>query len=170
LSQGLPGTGAVAELAYRPARADILVGIRTRDRVRRIALLRGVVTALFAAAVVFGAVTGAAALSLVLYAVCAAMIWFTPHIQANHVFRTVSWQGEYRTEVGAVGITTRTDHATLEQRWSLFRGFRERRDHFVLLSRDPNILVVEVLPKRGLNSEADVEPLRALLARHLPVV
>jgi hypothetical protein len=170
LSQDVHGAGTVVELAYRPTRSDIVVGIRTRDRVRRIALVRGVFTALFAVVVVFGAVGGASALSLVLYTVCAAVIWGTPYLQANHVFRTVSWQGEYRTTVGAEGVTTRSDHASLEQRWSMFRGFRERRDHFVLLSRDPGILVVEMLPKRGLGSEADVDRLRALLARHLPAV
>ncbi|MEV5338294.1 YcxB family protein [Streptomyces sp. NPDC052676] len=169
MSQDVHGAGTAVELAYRPTRSDIAVGIRTRDRVRRIALVRGVITALFAAVVVFGAVGGAGALSLVLYSVCAAVIWGTPYLQANHVFRTVSWQGEYRATVGAEGITTRSDHAS-EQRWSMFRGFRERRDHFVLLSRDPGILVVEMLPKRGLGSEADVDRLRALLARHLPAV
>ncbi|MER5182168.1 YcxB family protein [Streptomyces sp. NPDC002896] len=53
------------------------------------------------------------------------------------------------------------------QRWSLFRGYRETRDHLVLLSRDPNILVLEVLPKRGLSSPQDAERLRALFDRHL---
>ena len=94
---------------------------------------------------------------------CAALIWSIPHLQAHHALRTVSWQGEYRTSVTETGITAETTHATLVQRWSIFRGYRETRDHVVLLSRDPNILLVEVLPKRGLRSPQDAERLRAVV-------
>lgn len=98
------------------------------------------------------------------------MIWGIPHLQAHHGLRTVSWQGDYRTTVTDAGITTVTEHVTLTQRWSVFRGYRESRDHLVVLSRDPNILLVEVLPKRGAADPADVDRLRALLGRHLPRV
>ncbi|MFE6283578.1 YcxB family protein [Streptomyces sp. NPDC057877] len=159
---------AVVELVYRPSRSDIVIGIRVRDRVRKAALVRGAFAVVFTLLVLGGVLAGVGVLSLVLWAVCGAVLWFMPYLQANHVFRTVSWQGEYRSVVGAEGITARTEHATLTQRWSAFRGHRETRDHFVLLSRDPNILVIEALPKRGLGSEADVSRLRELLAAKLP--
>ena len=76
-------------------------------------------------------------------------------------------QGTYRSTVTDAGITTETEHTTLTQRWSVFHGYRETRDHLVLLSRDPNILLVEVLPKRGLRSPQDMERLLALLDRSL---
>ncbi|MGW3626528.1 YcxB family protein [Streptomyces sp. NPDC000880] len=65
------------------------------------------------------------------------------------------------------GISVATDHCTLTQRWSLFRGYRGTRDHLVLLSRDPNILCLEVLPKSGLRAAEDAIRLQALLDRHL---
>ncbi|MFE9018691.1 YcxB family protein [Streptomyces sp. NPDC007808] len=156
------------ELAFRPTRADILQGIRTRDRIRRLTLLRWALSALFAGLAAHVATDGArSAPGAVLILLCAAVIYGTPRIQANHVFRTVSWQGEFRTTVTDSGVTVETEHTTLVQRWSLFRGYRETGEHMVLLSRDPNILVLEVIPKRGVRGEQDVARLRALLDRHL---
>lgn len=161
----------MVELVYRPTRADILVGVRLRERRRRLHLVRYGFAGLF----VFGAVLvvnapGSSALSFVTAVLCAALIWSIPHLQAHHALRTMSWQGEYRTSVSETSIASETEHATLVQRWSIFRGYRETRDHVVLLSRDPNILLVEVLPKRGLRSPQDAERLRALMSRHLPSV
>jgi hypothetical protein len=163
----IPGADAI-ELAFRPTRADILRGIRVRDRIRRLTLLRWALTALLAAMAAHTATGGAQGLpSTLLISLCAAAVYATPWVQANHVFRTISWQGEYRTTVTDAGITVESEHTTLVQRWSLFRGYRETREHLVLLSRDPNILVLEVLPKRGVRDEQDTERLRALLDRHL---
>jgi hypothetical protein len=65
------------------------------------------------------------------------------------VQRIIGWQGEYRATVSPAGITCRSDHSTLVQKWSVFQGYRETAGHFVPLSRDPNILCVGVLPQRG---------------------
>ncbi|GGT07792.1 YcxB family protein [Streptomyces chromofuscus] len=166
-----PVTHDEVELAYRPTRGDLRAGVGVRERVRHLHLLRWALTAVFLALAAQSAVsTKGSALSFVLAVFCAAVIWAMPHAQAHHALRTVSWQGEYRATVTDDGIRTETRYVTLEQRWSVFRGHRETRDHFVLLSRDPNILLVEVLPKRGLRAEADADRLRALLARRLPVV
>ncbi|SDO89604.1 hypothetical protein SAMN04487981_114131 [Streptomyces sp. cf386] len=157
------------ELAYRPTRTDILRGIQVRDRIRRLALLRWALTSLFAGYALFLATGGAkAVLSVAIFLLTAVAIWGMPRIQANHVFRIVSWQGGYRTTVTDAGIRAETEHATLVQRWSMFRGYRETREHMVLLSRDPNILVLEVIPKRGAADPADVDRLRGLLDQHLP--
>ncbi|MFI2348444.1 YcxB family protein [Streptomyces sp. NPDC019443] len=160
------GTDAV-ELAYRPTRGDILAGIRVRDRIRKLALLRGAVVVLFA---LFGLrliVTGAGLGQILLQWLVVFLVWSIPHVQANHVLRTVEWHGEFRATVSDDGISVTTDHCTLTQRWSLFRGYRDTRDHFVLLSRDPNILCLEVLPKSGLRAPEDAIRLQALLDRHL---
>lgn len=168
---GRDGRQDTVELVYRPTRADFLAGVRLRERRRRLHLVRWGFTGLFGAGAVLTVNTpDISALSLVTALFCAALIWSIPHLQAHHALRTVSWQGEYRTSVGETGITAGTVHATLVQRWSVFRGYRETRDHVVLLSRDPNILLVEVLPKRGLGSPQDAERLRALVSRHLPRV
>ncbi|WP_406727631.1 YcxB family protein [Streptomyces sp. GD-15H] len=156
------------ESAFRPTRTDILRAIQVRDRIRRLAPVRWTFAVLFAGFAAFTAFGGADAAPLAALSLLTAVLtWGTPRIQANHVFRTISWQGEYRTTVTDAGITVETEHTTLVQRWSLFRGYRETRDHLVLLSRDPNILVLEVLPMRSLRGEEDAQRLRALLDRHL---
>ncbi|MCF1598143.1 YcxB family protein [Streptomyces muensis] len=157
------------ELAYRPSRSDLLRAVLVRERIRRLNLLRWLFAALFALLTVLQAMSGWT-LSVVLGGFCAIVIWGIPHLQAHHALRTVGWQGDYRVTVTDTGVTTVTDHVTLTQRWSVFRGYRETRDHVVLLSRDPNILLVEVLPKRGAAGPADIDRLRALLGRHLPRV
>lgn len=121
-----------------------------RERRRRLHLVRWGFTGLFGAGAVLAVTTPeSSALSFVTAVFCAAWSWSIPHLQAHHALRTVSWQGEYRTSVSETGIAAENAHATLVQRWPVFRGYRETRDHVVLLSRDPNILLVEVLPKRG---------------------
>lgn len=161
----------MVELVYQPTRADILAGILVRERRKRLHLVRWGFTGLFgAAAVLLVTAPKSSALSGALAVFCAAMIWSIPHLQAHQVLRAVSWQGEYRTSGSETGIAIDTVHTTLVLRWSAFRGYRETRDHVVLLGRDPNILLVGVLPKRGLHSEQDAERLRDLLSRHLPRV
>ncbi|MEV8307898.1 YcxB family protein [Streptomyces flavidovirens] len=157
------------ELAYRPTHGDILAGMRARDRVRQFHVLRGAVMALFAG---FGlllvvAPGGPPAGNVLLCGLVVLFIWSVPHLQAHHVLRTVKWQGEYRTTVTGAGVSATNDHVTLTVRWSLFRGYRETRDHVVLLSRDPNTLCLEVLPKRGLGAPDDIDRLRAVLDRNL---
>ncbi|MER5914566.1 YcxB family protein [Streptomyces sp. NPDC001982] len=158
------------ELAYRPTHADCITAIRVRDRLRRIALLRWAFVVLFGALAVLSVLSTGWTSSVPLVVLCAVMIWSIPHLQARHALRIVGWQGEYRTTVSDAGVVAETEHARLLQRWSLFRGYRETPGHVVLLSRDPNILLVEVLPKRGAQDPAAVDTLREILDRHLPRV
>ncbi|MEU7472955.1 YcxB family protein [Streptomyces sp. NPDC044984] len=161
------GTDAV-ELVYRPTRADILQGIRVRARVREVAPVRWMFVVLLTGFAAFTALGGAdAAVLTALSLLTAVLVWGTPRIQAGQVLRAVSWQGEYRVTVTDAGITVETEHTTVVQRWTLFRGYRETPEHLVLLSRDPGILVLGVEPKRGLRGEEDLQRLRALLDRHL---
>jgi hypothetical protein len=157
------------ELTYRPTRGDILAGIRVRDSIRRLNVLRWALIALIAGLglLLTMAPGGAGLMNVLVYGLLALFVWSIPHIQANHVLRIVKWQGEYRTTVTDAGVSATNDHVTLTVRWSLFRGYRETRDHVVLLSRDPNILCLEVLPKRGLGAPADAERLLAILDGNL---
>lgn len=165
------GEPAAVELAYRPTRADILTAVLVRERLRRLHLLRWGLTLLFGgAALLLLAAQWSLTTPLVLAVFCAALIWAAPHFQAHHALRTVEWQGEYHASVSGTGVEAETTHVRLLQRWSVFRGYRETRDHVVLLSRDPNILLVEVLPKRGLSSPQDADRLLELVSRHLPQV
>ncbi|MCX5393866.1 YcxB family protein [Streptomyces sp. NBC_00094] len=162
------GTQAAVELVYRPTRADILTAVLVRERLRRLHIVRWAFTLLFGgSALLLVAAQRSFTVSIALAGFCAALIWAVPHFQAHHALRTVEWQGEYRTSVSGTGITAETAHVTLLQRWSVFRGYRETRDHVVLLSRDPNILLVEVLPKRGLGSPEETERLLDVVGRHL---
>ncbi|MBT2488943.1 YcxB family protein [Streptomyces sp. ISL-96] len=159
----------IVELTYRPTRGDILAGIRVRDAIRRLNVLRGAVMALFTG---FGlllvvAPGGPQASNVLLCGLLVLFLWSVPHLQANQVLRIVKWQGEYRTTVTEAGVSATNEYVTLTVRWSLFRGYRETRDHVVLLSRDPNILCLEVLPKRGLGAPEDAERLLAILDRNL---
>ncbi|WP_234439708.1 YcxB family protein [Streptomyces bicolor] len=171
MDMGRDAVQGAVELVYSPMRADLIAGVRVRERRRHLHLVRWGFTALFGWGVVLVATArDSSVVSFVTAVFCAALTWSIPHLQAHHAWRTISWQGEYRTSVGEMGITTETEHVTLVQRWPVFRGYRETRDHLVLLSRDPNILLVEVLPKRGLSAGDDLDRLRALLDDNLPRV
>ncbi|SDN20946.1 hypothetical protein SAMN04487981_10475 [Streptomyces sp. cf386] len=104
--------------------------------------------------------------STVLFLFVVLLVWGYPRLQAAQVQRIVGWQGEYRAAVSPAGITCRSDHSTLIQKRSVFQGYRETAGHFVLLSRDPNIMCLDVLPKRGVHEDGDLDRLRAVLDRH----
>jgi hypothetical protein len=55
---------------------------------------------------------------------------------------------------------------TLVLKWTVFQGYRETAGHFVLLSRDPNIMYLGVLPKRGVHEAEGLNRLRAILDQH----
>ncbi|MFF5497697.1 YcxB family protein [Streptomyces aquilus] len=161
------------ELAYQPQSSDTLVGLRVRERIKRTGLL------LRSALLVLGAgqwllsiiVRGSVdVFSTAVFLLVVLLVWSYPRLQAAQVQRLVGWQGEYRATVSPAGITCRTEHSTLIQKWSVFQGYRETAGHFVLLSRDPNIMCIEVLPKRGVREDGDVERLRAILDQYTPRV
>jgi hypothetical protein len=156
-------------LVYRPQPADTLVGLRVRERIKRTGLLlRGVFLALWVGHWLLSAVGRGSVdvVSTVLFLFVVLVVWGYPRLQAAHVQRIIGWQGEYRVTVSPAGITCRSDHSTLVQKWSVFQGYRETAGHFVLLSRDPNIMCLDVLPKRGVQEAGDVDRLRAVLDRH----
>ncbi|MET7493849.1 YcxB family protein [Streptomyces sp900116325] len=160
---------AVVQLVYRPQPADTLVGLRVRQRIKRWGLLlRSVFLALWVGQWLVGTINRGSAdvISTALFLFVVLVVGGYPRLQAAQVQRLVGWQGEYRTTVSPAGITTSSDHSTLIQKWSVLQGYRETRGHFVLLSRDPNIMCLEVLPKHGLSTADDVDRLRALLDRH----
>ncbi|MFJ8870341.1 hypothetical protein ACIRD6_31855 [Streptomyces sp. NPDC102473] len=47
------------------------------------------------------------------------------------------------------------------------QGYRETAGHFVLLSRDPNIMYLSVLPKRGVHGAEGLDRLRAIRNQHI---
>nr|BFD88207.1 hypothetical protein StreXyl84_76080 [Streptomyces sp. Xyl84] len=160
--------GAV-RLVYRPQPADTLVGLRVRARIKRWGLvLRSVFLVLWVGQWLVGTVHRGSAdvVSTALFLFVVLVVGGYPRLQAGQVQRLVGWQGEYRTTVSPAGITARSDYSTLIQKWAVLRGYRETRGHFVLLSRDPSIMCLEVLPKHALSAAEDVDRLRALLDRH----
>lgn len=160
-------------LVYRPQSADALVGLRVRERIKRTGLLlRGVFLALWVGQWLLSTVGRGSidVVSTVLFLFVVLVVWGYPRLQAAQVQRIVGWQGEYRATVSPAGITCRTDHSTLIQKWSVFRGYRETAGHFVLLSRDPSISWLGVLPKRGVHEGEGLDRLRAILDEHTPRV
>lgn len=160
---------AAVRLVYRPQPADTLVGLRVRERIKRWGLLlRIVFLTLWVGQWLVGTVKQGSAevVSTALFLFVVLVVAGYPRLQAAQVQRLVGRQGEYRTTVSAAGITTSSDHSTLIQQWSVLQGYRETRGHFVLLSRDPNIMFLEVLPKQALSTAEDVDRLRALLDRY----
>lgn len=161
--------GTAVQLVYRPQPADTVVGLQVRERIKRTGLLlRGVFLALWAGFWLLSTVGRGSidVVSTVLFLFVVLVVWGYPRLQAAHVQRIVGWQGEYRATVSPAGITCRSDHSTLIQKWSVFQGYRETAGHFVLLSRDPNIMCLDVLPKRGVHDDGDLDRLRAILDRH----
>ncbi|WP_079168387.1 YcxB family protein [Streptomyces colonosanans] len=157
------------QLVYRPQSADTLVGLRVRERIKRTGLLlRGVFLALWVGHWLLSAVGRGSidVVSTVLVLFVVLVVWGYPRLQAAHVQRIIGWQGEYHATVSAAGLACRNDHSSLVQKWSVFQGYRETAGHFVLLSRDPNIMCLDVLPKRGVHEAGDLDRLRAILDQH----
>ncbi|MGW4977429.1 YcxB family protein [Streptomyces mirabilis] len=154
---------SAVQLVYRPQPADTRVGLRVRDRVKRTKLvLRGVLLVL---GVGFWLITiDVVSTGLLLFVVL--WMWGYPRLHVAYIQRIIGWQGEYRATVSAAGITCHSDYSTLIQKWSVYQGYRETAHHFVLLSRDPNIMWLEVLPKRGVHEAEDLDRLRAILDQH----
>ncbi|MEU5088481.1 YcxB family protein [Streptomyces sp. NPDC021356] len=131
-------------------------------------LLRGVFLALWVGQWLVGTLNRGSAdvVSTALFRFVVLVVGGCPRLQAAQVQRLVGRQGEYRTTVSPAGITARSDYSTLIQKWSVLRGYRETRGRLVLLSRDPDIVCLEVLPKHALSTAEDIDRLRALPARH----
>ncbi|MFE6036501.1 YcxB family protein [Streptomyces sp. NPDC056452] len=168
-SDGVMDGRTAVRLAYVPQAADTLVGLRVRERIKRTGLvLRWVFLVLWAGQWLLSAVGRGSidVVSTVLFLFVVLVVWGYPRLQAAHVQRLVGWQGEYHATVSPDGITCRNDHSTLAQKWSLFQGYRETAGHFVLLSRDPNIMCLDVLPKRAVQEPGGVDRLRAILDGH----
>ncbi|MET7365458.1 YcxB family protein [Streptomyces sp. NPDC005566] len=168
-SDGLVDGRSAVRLVYLPQAADTLAGLRVRERIKRTGLiLRWVFLALWAGQwLIFAVGRGRIdVVSTVLFLFVVLAVWGYPRLQAAHVQKLVGWQGEYHATVSPDGITCRNDHSTLIQKWSLFQGYRETAGHFVLLSRDPNIMCLDVLPKRAVQEAGGVDRLRAVLDEH----
>lgn len=166
---GVADERSAVQVVYRPRSADTLIGLRVRGRVKRTGLLlRGVFLTLWVGQwllVTLGR-GGVDLVSTVLFLFVILIVWGYPRLQAASVQRLVGWQGAYRATVSPAGITCQTDHSTLSLKWTAFQGYRETADHFVLLSRDPNIMYLSVLPKRGLREAEGLDRLRAILDQH----
>ncbi|MEW2175147.1 YcxB family protein [Streptomyces sp. NPDC005406] len=157
------------QVVYRPRSDDTLVGLRVRARIKRTGLLlRGVFLTLWVGQWLLSTVGRGSfdVVSTVLFLFVVLIVWGYPRLQAASVQRLVGWQGEYRASVSPAGITCQTDHSTLVLKWTVFQGYRETAGHFVLLSRDPNIMYLGVLPKRGVQEAEGLDRLRAILDQH----
>ncbi|MFB7708434.1 hypothetical protein [Streptomyces sp. NPDC056105] len=144
------------QLTYRPQLADTRVGQQVRDRVKRTkSVLRGVLLVL---GVGFWLITiDVVSTGLLLFVVL--WMWGYPRLHVAYIQRIIGWQVSTARPCLRPGSPATATTA----RWSRSGGYRETAHHFVLLSRDPNIMWLEVVPKRGVHEAEDLDRLRAIL-------
>ncbi|MET9297102.1 YcxB family protein [Streptomyces sp. NPDC003077] len=90
-----------------------------------------------------------------------------PWLQARQFHRLSAAGGECRTVVDGSGVTVTNQQQSSVQTWQAMPRYAETKRVFVLFSGDRNASALTILPKRGANSAADVDRMRAVFDRHL---
>ncbi|MCX2969267.1 MULTISPECIES: YcxB family protein [Streptomyces] len=166
--------GASVELAYLPTSDELAEALRARAGAavpQRRALATGALTlAVLSALVLLAAPELAMAVALAgLCAVLGAFAggWVHRRYQVRRMTRYARAQGEYTMRADADGVHAATAVAESRIAWSSFR-YRIETAHLFVLVVDDTVGGMVLLPKRGLRAGADVEGMRALVARHVP--
>ncbi|MFE0087436.1 hypothetical protein [Streptomyces sp. NPDC058991] len=165
--------GATAEFVHRPTVADFEEALRTRARRtpagRAQALMAPPLAAI--AVGVFSALHDAAPPVLIVSLVLSVAVasWGTVRglrTMARRMFSVVEPYGQFRTVADERGAVSNGERMSYTVDWAVFREYLETPGLSVLLGGD-RAAGVAVLPKRGAQSAADVDRLRAILDRNL---
>ncbi|WP_406435810.1 YcxB family protein [Streptomyces sp. NBC_00631] len=173
MNMGWDAGQGVVELAYRHVVGDFQGALRERERLRRRRWLRRWAVGLIAFAFVLNASLSVAGREkpdwflLILMPLAAALLFFTPRLQARAFLKLAARNGAFRATVSDAGVTVATDNSTTSVNWSAQPRYRETKDAFITYSDDKNASCFTVLPKRGLTDPGDTDRLRAILDRHL---
>jgi hypothetical protein len=93
-------------------------------------------------------------------------LWFRSLAYA----RVAKALGETTMEIDDEGVRASRSSGHAVMTWQAYGGYVETSQRFVLLGPDRGRTIFTVLPKRGAGDPTDVERLREILRRHLPVV
>ncbi len=165
------------ELAYLPTRAEMAEALRARTRTSPAALWRlPLIAVLITVAVLVGLLMlevpkgmTAAAVMPVLLAVLGSLAvgWVHHQYRVRQMTRYARAQGGYTMRADDDGVYGATAFAETRIPWASFRHYIETVNLFVLVI-DDTVGGMTLLPKRGLRDGADVDGMRAVVARHLP--
>ncbi|MFV0137934.1 YcxB family protein [Streptomyces sp. HMX87] len=168
-----PGPAAV-EVVYLPSRSDMAEALRARTSPAarwRFPLTAGLITAAVVIVLqVLGVPEGATAVAAAGAATTLGSLlggWVNRLHQVRQMTRYARSQGAYTMRADDEGIDAVTAVAESRIPWSSFRYSVETVNLFVL-DIDDTVGGMALLPKRGLRDGADVDGMRALVARHLP--
>lgn len=98
-----------------------------------------------------------------------ALLAWTPRRAGRNALKANAHHGPVRMSAGEHGITVTGAHAQARQSWTNFGSCVEMPRVFLLRSPDRAGRCAAVIPKRGASTPADVDRLRALIGRHLPL-
>ncbi|MFE3638683.1 YcxB family protein [Streptomyces sp. NPDC059168] len=165
---------AGVELACLPTRADMVEALHTRSGSPalwwRLPLIAGLITTavlvllLMLAAPKSVTVLVAAALCPVLGSLVGG--WVNQLYRVRQMTRYARSQGEYTMRVDDNGIHAATALVETTIPWASFRYYIETANLFILVI-DDTVGGMALLPKRGLRHGANVDGIRAVVARHL---
>jgi hypothetical protein len=174
MDMGRDAGQGVVELAYQHVVGDFLGALRERERLRRRrGWTRRWAVGLVAFAFVLNASLSVAGSEkpnwflLIWMPMAAALLLFTPRLQARAFLKLAARNGTFRATVADTGLTMVTDNSTTSVNWAAQPRYRETGDAFITYSDDKNASCFTVLPKRGLPEPADVDRLREILDRNL---
>ncbi|MGY1454810.1 YcxB family protein [Streptomyces sp. SS8] len=165
---------AGVELAYLPTRADMAEALRARSGSSahwwRPPLIAGLITAaVLVALLAISAPKGVTVLvAVALCPVLGSLVggWVNELHRVRQMTRYARSQGEYTMRADDNGVHAATALVETTIPWASFRHYIETANLFVLVV-DDTVGGMALLPKRGLRGGANIDGVRAVVARHL---
>jgi hypothetical protein len=165
---------AGVELAYPPTRADMAEALRARSGSPahwwRLPLIAGLImTAVLVVLLMLAAPKGVTVLvAAVLCPVLGSLVggWVNQLYRVRQMTRYARSQGEYTMRADDKGVHAVTALVGTTIPWASFRHYIETANLFILVI-DDTVGGMALLPKRGPHDGADVDGIRAVVARHL---
>ncbi|MEU6219280.1 YcxB family protein [Streptomyces sp. NPDC047022] len=160
------------ELLYQPTVKDFTSALRARRSVSRAGrrqkwVLCGVFVALVLEVVAVLNGAHPPVFFFIWVVLMGVLIPLTPWLQARQFQRLAEPKGTFRITVTDTGLVLANDNTTTAVNWAAQPRYKETNSEFVMVSADKNALSFTILPKRGAQSPADVDRLRAILDRNL---
>ncbi|MFD7687799.1 YcxB family protein [Streptomyces sp. NPDC059781] len=165
---------AGVELAYLPTRADMAEALHARSGSPapwwRLPLIAGLITTAVLVLLLMLAAPKSVTV-LVAAALCPALGslvggWVNQLYRVRQMTRYARSQGEYTMRADDNGIHAATALVETTIPWASFRHYIETANLFILVI-DDTVGGMALLPKRGLRDGADIDGIRAVVARHL---
>ncbi len=164
--------GERVELVYTPTRDELTQAFKERAKITAERWMRKLAPFMVvgcAAVVVIDLVLGDGLNTNMLIgaALFGGAAYGLPVLVGHQAHKMTARTGEHRVVVDPDGWTLTHGTASGHNTWLATPRYAETDDVFVLLSGDKYAACVYALPKRGIQSPADPDTLRALLDRHI---